>query len=122
MKEKSNNPIVIKSQNFAVRIAKLYRYLADNKKEYVMSKQLLKSGTSIGANVFEAVEGQSRADFRSKMSIALKEANETLYWIIILRKSDYLTEKEYNSLYPEAEELKRILVSIVKSTGEDYSE
>lgn len=122
MKDKSKNPIVFKSQDFAVRIAKLYRYLAENKKEYVMSKQLLKSGTSIGANVFEAVEGQSRADFRSKINIALKEANETLYWIVILRKSEYLTEIEYNSLYPEAEELKRILVSIVKSTGENNSE
>ncbi len=87
-----------------------------------MSKQLLKSGTSIGANVFEAVEGQSRADFRAKMSIALKEANETLCWITILKQSDYLSLKEYNSLYPEAEELKRILVSIVKNTGDKKSE
>ncbi len=87
-----------------------------------MSKQLLRCGTSISANVFEAVEGSSRADFLNKMNIALKESNETLYWLLILSKSGYLSEKEYASIYPEAEELKRMVASIVKSTKEkpDY--
>ena len=121
MNEK-DNPIMNKSLDFAVKIAKFYRFLTVSKKEFVMSKQLLKCGTSIGANVYEAVEGQSRADFRAKMNIALKEANETLYWITVLKNSEYITKKDFNSLYPQAEELKKILVKIVKSSGEDKSE
>jgi four helix bundle protein len=107
---------VDKSYAFAVRIVKLYQYLTDAKKEFVLSKQLLRSGTSIGANVREGEEGQSRADFLAKFNIALKEANETLYWIDLLHDTDFLNESEYESIYADCLELKKLLVSIVKTT------
>ena len=94
------NIIEVKSFNFAVRIVKLYKYLTAKKKEYVLSNQLLKSETSIGANVCEAQKGQSQADFNAKMNIALKEANETDYWLRLLRTTEYISEKEYNSIKP----------------------
>lgn len=112
------NVVIQKSIDFAVRIANLYKYLTQEKKEYVMSKQLLRCGTSIGANAFEAVEGQSRADFLSKMNIALKESSETLYWLTVMNRSGYLTEDEYNSINDDAVELNKLLSSIVKSTKE----
>ena len=87
---KSDNIILSKSKAFAVRIVRLYQYLCNDKKEFVLSKQLLRSGTSIGANVKEAVRGQSKPDFISKMSIALKEAAETEYWLELLYETDYL--------------------------------
>ena len=87
-----SNIIVDKSKKFAIRIVNLYKFLVDNKKEYVLSKQLLRSGTSIGANVCEAIRGQSKADFGTKMNIALKEASETEYWLELLFQTDYLTE------------------------------
>ena len=83
-KMKTDNVIVEKSKKFAIRIIKLYKYLCDNKNEYVLSKQLLRSGTSVGANVKEAIRGQSKADFIAKMNIALKEASETEYWLDLL--------------------------------------
>ena len=92
------NIIEIKSFDFAVRIVNLYKYLTDIKKEYVLSKQLLRSGTSIGANVAEAEQAQSRPDFVSKMNIALKETSETKYWIKLLKTTDFLSEKESSSL------------------------
>ena len=107
---------VDKSYAFAVRIVKLYQYLTDAKKEFVLSKQLLRSGTSIGANVREGEDGQSRADFLAKFNIALKEANETLYWIDLLHDTDFLNESEYESIYADCLELKKLLVSIVKTT------
>ena len=85
-----HNIIVVKSKDFAIRIVKLYKYLNKNKKEYVLSKQLLKSGTSIGANVKEAIRGQSKPDFYAKMNIALKEASETEYWLEILKETEYI--------------------------------
>ena len=87
-----DNVIAVKSKAFAVRIVKLYKYLIDEKKEFVLSKQLLRSGTSIGANVYEAIRGVSKADFKNKMGIALKEASETQYWLEILFETDYLSK------------------------------
>jgi four helix bundle protein len=105
-----------KSYVFAIRIVKLYQFLCDEKKEYVLSKQILRSGTAIGALVREAEFGQSKADFRSKMSIALKEANETDYWVNLLRDTGYLSEKMFHSISGDCLELIRILVATVKTT------
>ncbi len=104
-----------KSFQFAVRIVNLYKYLSKDKGEYVISKQLLKSGTSIGANIAEGERAQSKADFYAKMSIALKEANETYYWLRLLYATQYLTEKEFISLENDINELISLLVSICKS-------
>ena len=111
-----SNIIVDKSKKFAVRIVNLYKYLIENKKEYVLSKQLLRSGTSIGANVHEAIRGISKPDFRNKMNIALKEASESEYWIQLLYETDYLTEEEFLSISKDCSELNRILISIVKNS------
>ena len=108
--------VMNKSYAFALRIVKLYKYLAYEKKEYVLSKQLLRSGTSIGALVKEGEHAQSKADFLNKMNVALKEANETQYWIELLRDSGYLSSEESLSIYDNANELIRLLASIVKST------
>ena len=105
-----------KSLAFAIRIVKLYKLLAENKKEYVLSKQLLRSGTAIGALTREGEHAQSKADFLNKMNIALKEANETLYWLILLKETEYLSQLEFQSIYIDAEELLKILASIVKTT------
>ena len=107
-----------KSKDFALRIIKLYKYLTTTaeSKEYVLSKQVLRSGTSIGANVKEALRGQSRPDFRAKMSIALKEASETEYWLELLHESDYIDDQAFTSIINENIELIKILTSIVKST------
>ena len=110
------NIIEIKSFDFAVRIVNLYKYLTDIKKEYVLSKQLLRSGTSIGANVAEAEQAQSRPDFVSKMNIALKETSETKYWIKLLKTTDFLSEKEISSLLANCVELEKLSVSIIKSS------
>lgn len=110
-----DNVIVDKSKQFAVRIIKLYQFLISDKKEFVLSKQVLRSGTSIGANVKEAVRGQSKADFYAKMNIALKEASETEYWLELLYETNYLTEQQYRSIYPDCQELLKILMSITKS-------
>jgi four helix bundle protein len=116
-----NNLVQQKSYAFAVRIVKLYQYLTNTKKEYVLSKQILRSGTSIGANVEEAIGGQSKADFIAKLSIAYKEARETAYWLRLLKDTDYLTEKEFQSIYPDAEELCKIIGSIQKTTKENLN-
>ena len=110
------NVIEIKSFNFAVRIVNLYKYLTKVKKENVLSKQLLRSGTSIGANVAEAEQAQSKPDFVSKLNIALKEASETKYWIKLLTVTEFLSEKESNSLLADCVELEKLLVSIIKSS------
>ena len=107
--------IETKSFDFAIRIVRLYQYLSEDKKEYTLSRQLLKSGTSIGANVSESQRGQSKPDFYAKLSIALKEANETCYWIRLLHATDYLTDKEFDSLFSDVNELISILVAICKS-------
>lgn len=112
---KSDNVIESKSYAFAVRIVRLYQHLCLEKKEYVLSKQVLRCGTSIGANVEEAIGGQSRADFVSKMSIAYKEARETSYWLRLLKDTDYLTPSQFSNIHSDAEELCRIIASIQKS-------
>lgn len=115
---KQDNIILDKSFDFAIRVVKLYKYLCDEKKEYVLSKQLLRSGTSIGANINEAQAGQSKADFVAKMAIASKEARETKYWIDLLIKTDYLdiNENHVQSLINNIEEIIKLLTSIVKSS------
>ena len=113
---KTENIIQAKSYAFAVRIVRLYQHLSMTKKEFILSKQVLRSGTSIGANVEEAIGGQSRADFVSKMSIAYKEARETSYWLRLLKDTDYLSQSEFESIHADAEELCRIIASIQKTT------
>ncbi len=110
-----NNAIEEKSFQFAVRIVKLCRYLHDEKKEFILSKQLLRAGTSIGANIAESQQAQSRPDFISKLCIALKEASETNYWLRLLRATDYLSETEYRTMIVQCKELERLLTSILKS-------
>ena len=104
-----------KSFLFAVRIVKLSKHLNTAKKEFVLSKQLLRAGTSIGANIAEAEQAQSKADFISKMNIALKEAVETNYWLRLLQASDYLSESEFSSIYSDCRELERMLTAIIKT-------
>ncbi len=104
-----------KSFKFSIRIVNLYKYLCDEKREYVLSKQVLRSGTSIGANVREGLEGQSDRDFISKFSISLKEAVETEYWIDLLAATDYLSGKMKDSLLDELEEIIKILTSAIKT-------
>ena len=113
---KTENIVQTKSYVFAVRIVRLYQHLSSSKKEFVLSKQVLRSSTSIGANVEEAIGGQSRADFVSKLSITYKEARETSYWLRLLRDSDYLSQPEFESIHADADELWRIIGSIQKST------
>ena len=110
-----NNVIVDKSKQFALRIIKLYQYLRSEKKEHVLSKQLLRSGTSIGANIKEAVRGQSKPDFYAKMNIALKEASETEYWLELLHESGYLDEKSFSSIYSDCQEILKLLMAITKT-------
>ena len=107
-----------KSKAFALRVIRLYKYLCEEKKEYILSKQLLRSGTSIGANIAEAFYGQSEADFVSKLSIAQKETGETMYWLELLHESDYLKRNEYDSINSDAEELIRLLTSSIKTVKE----
>ena len=122
---KSDNVVLDKSFNFAVRIVKLYKHLRYTIEERVLSTQVLKSGTSIGANIREALRSSSRRDFVAKMNISLKEAYETEYWLELLYKTDYISEKEYNSIFPECRELTNILSQIIlttKSKDEDLQE
>ena len=111
-----HNAIEEKSFHFAVRVVKLCKYLQENKKEYILSKQLMRSGTSIGANIIESQQAQSRADFISKLNIALKEAVETNYWLRLLRATDYLTDSEYMSVIDDCKELEKLLTAIIKTT------
>lgn len=113
-----DNVIYIKACEFAKRIVNLYKYLTDVKREYVMSKQLLRSGTSIGANIAEALCGISKRDFHAKMNISFKEAVESAYWLKLLRDTDFLNDQQYQSLRFDCEEIIKILSSITKSTSE----
>ena len=108
------NVIVRKSLAFSVRIVNLQKYLTEQKKEYVISRQIYKSGTSIGANIAEAQRAQSTADFVAKLKIALKEANETQYWLRLLYDTEYLTKRGFTSLHNDLEEILRILTAICK--------
>ena len=104
-----------KSKLFAIRIIRLYKYLCEEKKEYILSKQLLRSGTSTGANIAESFYGQSEADFVAKLSISQKETSEAIYWLELLHESDYLKNNEYVSVYNDAEELMKLLTSSIKT-------
>lgn len=112
---KTDNIVVDKSKTFALRIIRLYQYLQNDKKEFILSKQLLRSGTSIGANIREAIRGQSKADFYAKMNISLKEAGETEYWLELLHESGYIEQKAFDSIYDDCQQLIKILVSITKT-------
>ena len=110
------NIVLEKCAAFSIRIVNLYQYLTKRKFEYVMAEQIKRSGTSIGADISESQNAQSRADFIHKMNIALKEADETVYWLTLLRNTKYLTEKEYVSMKNDAEELVKLLKAIVKTS------
>ena len=112
-----DNIIETKSFDFAIRIVKLYKHLSEDKGERIISKQVLRSGTSIGANVSEAQRGQTKPDFNAKMNVALKEANETYYWLRLLHSTDYLSDKEFESVEKDIREIMAILVSICKKTN-----
>ena len=104
-----------KSEGFAIRIIKLYKYLTAEKNEYVIAKQILRSGTSIGANLAEADYAISKSEFLSKLYISLKETSETLYWLRLLVKTDYISEMEYRSLYMDCEEIRKMLSASTKT-------
>ena len=110
------NIVLEKSAAFSIRIVNLYQYLTKIKHEYVMAEQIKRSGTSIGANISESQNAQSRADFIHKMNIALKEADETVYWLKLLHKTNYLTDIEFESMKNDAEELVKLLIAIVKTS------
>lgn len=110
------NVVSEKAMRFAIRMVRLYQYMKTEQKEYVLSRQLLRSGTSIGANVAEAEAAITRRDFLNKMYIAFKECSETLYWLELLHRTDYLTAPQYQSLKTDCIELRRILSSITKTT------
>jgi four helix bundle protein len=112
---KENNIIVEKSYAFAIRVVNCYKYLCTEKNEYVLSKQFLRSGTSIGANIEEAVGGQSRKDFAAKLAIAYKEARETNYWLRIMRDTQFLDNKVSESLLADNEEILKLIGSIIKT-------
>ena len=112
----SKNVILDKSFDFAVRIVNLNKYLVVERKEYVLSNQIIRSGTSVGALIREAQHAESNADFIHKLSIALKEANETDYWLLLLYKTNYIKEEQFTSLQSDIQELLKLLVSIVKSS------
>ncbi len=110
------NVIKNKSFEFAIRIVKLYQFLISEKKEFVLSKQLLRSGTSVGAMVREAEHSESKADFIHKLAIAQKEMNETIYWLELLNATDYLTQKEFESINTDATAIIKLITSIIKAT------
>ena len=113
---KENNQIALESRRFAIRIVNLYKFLIDVKKEFVMSKQILRCGTSVGANISESVFAQSRQDFISKLSISLKEASETKFWLDILHETDFITDSQFESLNEDNSKLIGTLVNIINST------
>ena len=115
----AENPIKDKSYKFAVRIVRLCKWLMDEKREFILSKQLLRSGTSIGANVKEALQGESRADFIHKLSIALKEASETEYWLELLRETAYLDQPQFDSINQDCQEVLKLLISIIKTAKQN---
>lgn len=111
-----DNIVKDKSFDFAIRIVKLYQYLSSNKKEFILSKQLLRSGTSIGAMIREAEHAESKSDFIHKFAIAQKEANEVVYWLELLKATDYLNEKEFETIYNDAITILKLITSILKTS------
>ena len=116
---KKDNPLLDKSLLFAARIVKLHKYLTKEKKEHIISKQIVRSATSIGTNANEAIYGQSKADFIAKLQISLKETAETEYWLRLLMLSDYMTDKEGESLLNDCLEIKKMLISTLKTAKEN---
>jgi four helix bundle protein len=112
----AGNIIKEKSFAFAIRIVKLYQFLCDEKREFVMSRQLLRSGTAVGALIREAEHAESKPDFKHKMAIAQKEINESIYWLELLKESNYLTQEQFKSIHADAVEIIKLLTSIIKST------
>ena len=119
--KRKESPLQAKSEVFAKRIIKLYQYLTKTKHEQIISKQILRSGTSIGANIAESINAQSPADFISKLSIALKESGETEYWLKCLRDVNYLNEKEFNSIYNDNIEIGKMLTSSIVTMKKNYN-
>ena len=117
-----DNPVRDKSFVFALRVVKLYRYLTEQKREFILSKQLLRSGTAVGALIREAEQAESRMDFIHKMAIALKEANESAYWLELLHQSEYIDASGFNSIHPQVVELLKLLTSIIKSSKASVAE
>ena len=113
--EMKDNVVKRKSFAFAVRIVRLYQYLCEQKREFVLSKQLLRSGTSVGAMVREAEHAETKNDFKHKMGIAQKEINETIYWLELLKETDYLTEEQFENINKEAIEIIKLVTAILKS-------
>ena len=113
---KEDNIVATKSKTFAIRIIRMYQWLTKEKKEFILSKQCLRSGTSIGANIAEGMKGQSTNDFIAKLHISLKEANETAYWLDLLKETDYIDEKTFVSIDKDCTELIKLITSIIKST------
>lgn len=111
----NENTVKYKSKKFAVRIVNLYKYLCDEKREFVLSKQILRSGTSIGANVAESECASSKKDFVNKIYIALKECSETIYWLDLLYDTNYLSEDEYSSIKKDCEEMQRMMSATTKT-------
>jgi four helix bundle protein len=119
-KTKSESIIAGKAYTFALEVVKIYKLLSNERKEYVLSKQLLRSGTSIGANINEAISGQSKRDFVHKLNIALKEARETNYWLNLLKDGEYINSKEFEPLNKKCDEIIKMLSSIIITTKERY--
>ncbi len=115
----NENVIRTKSCKLAIRIVKLYQYLGNDKREFVISKQVLRSGTSVGALVREAEHAESKVDFKHKMAIVQKEANETLYWLELLKETDYLTKEQFQTIYDDTVEIIKLLTSIIKTTKQN---
>ncbi|MBQ5982252.1 MAG: four helix bundle protein [Prevotella sp.] len=113
---KENNQVLIDSKAFALRVIKLYQFLKNEKQIFVLSKQILRSGTSIGANVRESVNAQSRMDFINKLNIALKEANETEYWLELIHESGFIDDKQFDSIYNDCGKIAATLTKIIKTT------
>ena len=116
-----NNILSEKSINFAIRIVKCYTYIRDTKKEEIMSRQMYRSGTSIGANIHEAIQAQSKSDFVSKLGISLKEASETIYWLKLLNRTNYLDDNMFESLKTDCDELIRITVASIKTAKKNMA-
>ena len=120
MNVSKDNIIVTKSYSFALEIIKIYKFLINDKKEYIISKQMLRSGTSVGANIHEAIASESKKDFIHKLGIAVKEARETSYWLNLLKDSDYVNDEQFKNLNSYCDEVIRILNSIILTTKERY--
>ena len=120
-RDMEDNPLIAKALDFSVRIVNLYKCLRDERHETVMSKQILRSGTSIGANASEAVAAESAEDFIHKLTISLKEANETKYWILLLHRTNFISEDEFKSIMSGCQELRKLIGSIVSSTKRNRS-